>query len=285
LVNCGGLSPEESKKVIFSASEAGDLEMVKKIVSNDSTLACLGNKLREKTPLHVAGSAEVAEYLISQGCDPNSKDRFKWTPLHFVKNLDAAQVLINNGADLQAQNVKKQTPIYTTQSGDVAQLLINGGVSINKATSEHFPYKTPLFFAVTKGHPEVARVLLNNGANSGLRTNKKETYLHLAAKNGKADVIEILLESGMYIDETAEHQATPLHYAALQNRLEAVQVLLEKGAFVNATLSKGAAIHTFQTQRVGAYINRPKGAGGAGPIEITTSQAIKNLLIEHGATQ
>src|SRR5262245_48464482 len=79
-------------------------------------------------------------------------------------NLQRVQELLNKGADIQTKNK------YGT---------------------------TPLFFAAAKGHLEVARFLLEKGADP----NQKDTFygstaIEWAAQEGHFDVVKLLLQKG-----------------------------------------------------------------------------------------
>src|SRR5688500_9330557 len=52
---------------------------------------------------------------------------------------------------------------------------------------------TPLHVAARQGHPEVARLLLENGAQVDARSGDESTPLHLAAQYGHDAVIKVLI--------------------------------------------------------------------------------------------
>ncbi|HEX9626480.1 MAG TPA: ankyrin repeat domain-containing protein [Acidiferrobacterales bacterium] len=79
-------------------------------------------------------SREIAR-LISEGYDPNQKDKNGWTPLHFAAqecSLDAVQALLAHGANIDAQDSNGNTPLseavfrYTGDGGVVLALLKAG---------------------------------------------------------------------------------------------------------------------------------------------------------------
>ncbi|MDH3467883.1 MAG: ankyrin repeat domain-containing protein [Gammaproteobacteria bacterium] len=52
----------------------------------------------------------------------------------------------------------------------------------------------PLMYAAIVGHVEVAKALLESGANVDAKTNDSRTALMLAAKNGQIEIVELLLK-------------------------------------------------------------------------------------------
>ena len=58
--------------------------------------------------------------------------------------------------------------------------------------------KTPLFWLVMHGIPEITRLLIDNGADIDKATLPTRSLLHWAAWQGNDEVIQCLLESGVY---------------------------------------------------------------------------------------
>jgi len=99
--------------------------------------------------------------------------------------------------------------------------------------------KTPLFFAATFNRPEMARLLVANGADieAGDRTGYRA--LHVAASLNHTAVIEVLLELGADIEARDKFGDTPLHVAGYWNRQNAIRLLVEKGADLTARNERG----------------------------------------------
>lgn len=87
--------------------------------------------------------------------------------------------------------------------------------------------ESPLMLAALNGHLELARKLVERGAD----VNKTGwTPLHYAATNGHLEIIDFLLENHAYIDAESPNGTTPLMMAAQYGSAAAVKLLLEAGA-------------------------------------------------------
>jgi ankyrin repeat protein len=93
--------------------------------------------------------------------------------------------------------------------------------------------KTALLSACSKGHLDIVKLLLDAGAEAGLKAVDTETSaMHHAAKGGHIEVAKLLLDRGFNAEEEAVAKWKPLHYAALHNRIEMIDLLLERYASI-----------------------------------------------------
>ncbi len=72
---------------------------------------------------------------------------------------------------------------------------------------------TPLHEAAAMGHLEVARLLLERGADVNAKNKHGFTPLHFAAGIGHTDVAKLLLEHGADVNAKDEHGRTPADIA------------------------------------------------------------------------
>ena len=109
-------------------------------------------------------------------------------------------------------------------------------------------YKTPLHAALENGHLSVAILLLERGANIGLRDSQGRTELHIVSYHGYADIISLLLDRGADPNPETNNRETPLYLASKYGRLDAARLLLEHSADLNHQNAMGftplrAALH------------------------------------------
>ena len=99
--------------------------------------------------------------------------------------------------------------------------------------------RTPLHAASSRGHADVAQVLLDYEADINAQDNERWTPLHLASAMGHPKVMQLLLERGAALDEQTKYMKTPLYLASYWGKLEAVRLLLAQGAGVKIPDDRG----------------------------------------------
>jgi len=147
-----------------------------------------------------------------------------------VKRDDGAAVrtLLGRGFDPDTLDPKGLSGLYLAlrePAPKVAAALIEWpktNVEIRTRDDE-----SPLMMAALKGHLDLARKLIDRGAD----VNKTGwTPLHYAATGGHLAIMELLLEHHAYIDAESPNGTTPLMMAAQYGSIDAVRLLLEAGA-------------------------------------------------------
>ena len=93
--------------------------------------------------------------------------------------------------------------------------------------------QTPLHVAASKGHKDVAKLLMDYKADVNARKKYGDTPLHYAA-HGHKDVVELLLANKADVNAKDNIGYTPLHEAARNGCKDVVELLLANKADVNA---------------------------------------------------
>ena len=99
-----------------------------------------------------------------------------------------------------------------------------------------------LHIVACNGHVEVAKVLIENGADVNAVDYEKSTALHFATKCGHVTIMKMLLQNGANVNAVDDDWETPLHHAAVFGKVNTMDILRENGADVNA-----ATAHTNKT--------------------------------------
>lgn len=158
---------------------------------------------------------------------------------------------------------------------------------------------SPLLWAVQQGHSEIARILLDAGADANTKGTAGETVLRVAANFGDQDLVEMLVRKGADV-EGQEEEYGSLLVAAMPSdaALPISKYLLEHGANVNAPhkhygSALVAAAYRQEAEVValllskGAIIDQPCAVYGtalvAAVVKPCSSDHIIHLLLDNGA--
>lgn len=126
----------------------------------------------------------------------------------------------------------------TGQTQRLRELIAADPSLVNSHSSDGF---TPLGLSVFFGHPENVNALLEAGADVNLasRETMKVTPLASASAAGQYEIARVLIEHGANVNARAASDFTPLHESAASGKIAFAKLLLEHGADVNARASDG----------------------------------------------
>ncbi|KAL7946830.1 natch and ankyrin domain protein [Trichoderma barbatum] len=93
--------------------------------------------------------------------------------------------------------------------------------------------RTPLSWAVNRGHRDMVQLLIDHGARINVKDRSDLTALHIAVTGQHKDIVSVLIDRGARLESKSEHGDTPLIRAIQANSREIIQILLEHGARVN----------------------------------------------------
>lgn len=88
----------------------------------------------------------------------------------------------------------------------------------------HCPPKILIWCWYFLGHVNIAKILLNHGAEIDAKTNKNQTALMLAVKNGHYDVVNELLRNEADINVSDESEKALLDLASQQSNWKPKQI-------------------------------------------------------------
>lgn len=97
-------------------------------------------------------------------------------------------------------------------------------------------------FTKQDGHVEVARLLLDSGAQVNMPADSFESPLTLAACGGHVELAALLIERGANLEEVNDEGYTPLMEASREGHEEMVALLLAQGTKC-LTLTKMALLY------------------------------------------
>ncbi|GJP70147.1 hypothetical protein CLOP_g1126, partial [Closterium sp. NIES-67] len=157
---------ELTMTTIYAASR-GDIEHLKRLIKAGANAGKADYDGR--TPLHLAaagGFDEVVRFLLLEGADVNSMDNFGTTPLLEALragNDSTAKILTDKSGtvNLQEAGTDLCNAVMRGDTGLLKRLLVNG-VNPNAAD---YDLRTPLHIASAEGFVQVARLLVEHGAD------------------------------------------------------------------------------------------------------------------------
>lgn len=236
---------------LYKAIKENDLKTVKKLVAQGADITFADDFIGQNALHHAAcfHSMDVFQWLLDQGMEIHTIDKFGNTVLHLLfdlsgagyygKNMDTGEFYCSHNTKSKPETILKMVMYLTDRK-----------VNIN-AKNQHG--MTPVRLAVCFGYLEIVKYLLEHGANI-------KGTLHLAAKTAQYEMVKYLVEHGADVNEfdgealaeasgtaivryLVEHGAkiniqdesgrTPFHEHAQRKNLETIKYLVEHGADLN----------------------------------------------------
>jgi ankyrin repeat protein len=194
------------------------------------------------------GHTAVATFLIDQGADAAWRSEHNHKSLLYVAaeagHEDMLKMLVEKGFDTndsadhwvgryrERHRFTRTALEAASAKGAVAavEVLIEAGAEIG---IRGYQGRTALHLAAKHGHDSVVSTLLRSGAGIDAHDDFGKTALHLAAEVGHDSVVTTLLRAGAGIDAHDDIGKTALHLAALSGHNSVVTTLLEAGAVIN----------------------------------------------------
>jgi len=136
--------------------------------------------------------------LLSKGVSPNTVDA-RGNPMLILaikdKSAKVTELLINDKrTDVDLSNKYGETPLMIASIDDDLPV-VKALVLQRKAMVNHIGW-TPLHYACTKGHLEVAQFLIANGAIVDSPNLGDTTPLMMAVQSGNEQLVKLLLDKG-----------------------------------------------------------------------------------------
>ena len=135
--------------------------------------------------------------LLRRGMDPNQKSPNQQTPLTMAARENSWRafdvLLASPKIDVNLANSYRETPLmYTALLGDLprSQALLSKGAKVNQSGW------SALHYAAIKGHTQIVRLLLANGAAVNEPSPDGDTPLILAVRSGDVDSVQALIRAG-----------------------------------------------------------------------------------------
>ena len=219
---------------LHHAIMAGEAEMVRLLCDWKADIHIETNN--RQSVLHLAtisGNLDLVQWFKNQGLDPNAITNDNRTSFSLAAENGRLDILNALGpvSAFPIQPAELRGPLsFAAQNGHFAIVdsLLKSGVHPDEGidTSIASPIDTPLMYAVQHEHAEVARLLLEAGANLNFCNREDETPFYWAVRNGQVDLINKFMEAEVDIDASETWPA--LYTGAYYGQSGVVQLLLKK---------------------------------------------------------
>lgn len=222
------------------------------------------------TALHWAtlrDNIEIIGALIDSEADPNLANDYGVTPLWLActnRSYDALRILLESGANPNAALWSGETPLMNcsrTGAERAVSALLSAGAYVNAAES-HFG-QTALMWAAAGRHSDVARLLIDGGADVSARTIATAdklphscsvcswkpsiggfTPLLFAARSGDIATARMLIEVGVDPNEGTIEHGNSLVIASAGGHVDLALFLLQMGVDIKSADDTGlTALH------------------------------------------
>ncbi len=246
------------------AASNGQRAMIQLLLANGADVN--GRDSDDCTALHVAadrGFISVAETLLEAKADVNARDVQRSTPLIFAvkHNFEpVSALLLAHGADPNLMATLPH-PGYAVNSSELG---------------------SPLHFAISKGNERMVSLLLSNRADIELRDPNNKTPLEIAAGAKKTEIARFLLDTGANVNpEPNDSQVMgPLCLAASGGDTNMASLLLSRGADPNPWFRFYSGDNPPMTALMAAVVNDHPNTVRV----LLQNKADPNLKTERGST-
>jgi len=192
------IEKRRDEEKLFKAASRGKVEVVRRLIYDHMVDVNFIMKKKElRTPMAEAsykGHISVVKILLEAGADIEKGDERKNTPLHLAAlfgHYDIVKLLLDAGAKANCTNSTGRNPFYHTCNSDIAKRLIEYGADPKKADNDGY---TNLHVAVWTGNPLMINTLIEGGADPVKRTEYKETPLEMAIRKDMKEIIKLLMD-------------------------------------------------------------------------------------------
>jgi ankyrin repeat protein len=225
------------QRLFFKRLELNRLLMGAVVLCLGSPMSIMAGSYEDFLSAIKTNNTRVVQSLLTRGVDPNTPDE-KGNPALFLaiqsRSWNVVKVLVEaRGIQLDERNPHDETPLMLSViqgEVDVARLLIDKGADVNKTGW------TPLHYAASKGHLELIHILLDEDAYIDAESPNGTTPLMMAA--GYADnpiACKVLLEEGADPSLKNDKNLNALDFAMHAKHAEAGQLI---ETYLNAWIQK-----------------------------------------------
>ncbi|XP_076873613.1 ankyrin repeat and EF-hand domain-containing protein 1 isoform X2 [Brachyhypopomus gauderio] len=234
----------------------GDTAQIERLVSvGIDNLINLTEPREGKGALHLASvsnNADMVEFLLAQGAQPNVQDRRGRTPVMLAAELGhdgVVALLAKHHADMKLTDVEGKGILFycmcpTARHMRCLQVALVSAADVNNVCSEG----VPIFLRACENARDwegMCLLLLENGADPNATSQiTGRTALMEAARSGMAGLVRAILRRGASVNALDAKQFAAVHLAAQGGYFEIIQLLSAFSADMGVVTADGeTALH------------------------------------------
>ncbi|MDD2710955.1 MAG: ankyrin repeat domain-containing protein [Verrucomicrobiae bacterium] len=206
-----------------------------------------------------AGNTNAVSLFLKAGMKADAASEAGWTPLTSAchgNQPETVRILLESGANPNENGGAKD---------GLQQLAAQSAWELGGASSPKQPDVSPLMIAAHQGNTDIAKLLLDKGANPNATNAQKTTAINWAASNKHFDFVVFLANAKADPNLANNQKQTPLLFASAHGHAAAVQALLKAGANPNLPDREGQSPLMLAALNSSAEITESLLAGGADP--------------------
>ncbi|KAH8745520.1 ankyrin repeat-containing domain protein [Hyaloscypha finlandica] len=214
---------------VFLASQYGLLEILKILLQSEKSANIHLPNNEGETPLHAAtlrGHLRCATSLVKSGARSMTRANDGQSSFETAvkSNQESLVLLFFNHLSSMSNNRD------TKEDGDTVENSIRCNDAYAALDWNDHSGNSLLEFTIENDYSEVAKILVERGADLTVTNSMQRTFLHLAARKGQIDVVEALLSHPVGVDIKDEDGKTALYYAADEGHVQVISALLAHDA-------------------------------------------------------
>lgn len=147
-----------------------------------------------------------------------------------IRQNESYKFFIQNGADVFATNALSENILHAiVYSGDLDRLyyIMKQGYNLN-LDEKDIDGATPLLISIAIGKSDIAKALINMGADVNKPDNEGVTPLHIACQEGNIELVKLLIEKGADIRSKTAKGNYPIMLAIANDNEVLSRILFEK---------------------------------------------------------
>lgn len=151
------------------------------------------------------------------------------------KNIKLANYLLSKGATLETNSERENPWVLVVRHNELD--ILKFFVEYNNNIIPEEVHAAVMMEACDQKNYDIVKYLLENGV-SGEQKNEKD-FTALARASDSPEIAKLLLENGAQINKIGYHGTTPIMHAAREGCVESVKLFIEHGADVSIKSNRG----------------------------------------------